>query len=136
MAAVPTIQGTAGNISVENVHAKFTGWTATIIGEEFPTTGFGDEGWQTGEVITGQIRGSAISVIGSGQAPLDAAFFATPCGVDTMKATILLTIAAGKTYSFEATYSAIELGRAETGAGSSTFRVDFASTGVVTAAWS
>jgi hypothetical protein len=136
MAVVETLQGTGGAASINNITAKFIGWTAQVIGEQFPTTGFGDEGWQTGEIITGQMTGTAIGHIASGATePVDDGFFASTCGVDTLKGAVELTVDTGKTYNFDATISTVELGRSETGAGSSTVRVDFASTGPVTEAW-
>ena len=130
-----TIQGTGGAVLIDDVSAKFTSWTASMNGELFDVTGFGDQGWQTNEIITGQVTGSAIGVI-EDTAPLAAGAFAETFGADTMTGTVLLTVETGKTWSFEASITAVELGRAEHGAGSSTFRVDFSSSGVVSQTWS
>ena len=134
-----TIQGTGGTFSAAGFNAKIISWTASINGEVFSTTGFGDKAWQTGKVITGQMVGNAIGVLegGGAAAPIVAGFNAADTFVGSaMKVACTLTVSAGHTYTFYAVISAVEIGRAETGAGSSTYNISFQSTGRVTqSAW-
>ena len=128
------IEGTGGAVTIDGFVTKFTAWTASLNGEVFNSTGFGDAGWQVESIITGQVVGQAIGVITT-DIVCPAAVMNETFGVATMEGTVLLTFAAGKTWSFEAAISTLDLGRAETGAGTSTYAISFRSSGEVTQSW-
>ena len=129
-----TIQGTDGAFAAAGFAGHFMKWAAQIISEVFNTTGFGDKGWKTGKNISGQVVGEAVGVITTTD-PFPAAFTAETCGVESFEADVTLTIATGKTITFKANISAVDLGRAEEGSDSSVYRVSFASSGPVTKSW-
>ena len=132
MAVIPTLHGTAGGFSAAGYIAKFTSWTATFNQEVFDTTGFGDLGYKTGEVITGQWTGSAIGVIACVGPPMPVTVPAA-AAFGGAAVSVVLTGSGAQSYTFNALITAVELGRAETGAGSSTYRIDFQSTGAPSA---
>jgi len=128
------VVGTGGGFTAAGFAAKFQSFRATLNANELITTGFGDKGWTTGEIIGGRVTGDAIGVI-STTAPNPSLAAATAFPVDAFTAAVLLTFATGKTWAFNALITAVELGRAEEGASTSTYRISFASTGPVTQTW-
>lgn len=130
-----TIQGTDGGSTFPaGYNAKFQSWRATIEGRVYNTTGFGDKGWITGEIINARIIGDAIGVI-TVDTPVPAAVMAATLGVASMKGEIVLTAKTGFTWTFDALITAVALDRAEEGPASSVYRISYESTGPVVQAW-
>jgi hypothetical protein len=130
------IQGTGGSITLPSgCNAKIQKWSAQIIGEEFIHTGFGDNAWETGDIISGQLIGEAIGIIMT-TTPAPAAYFSAVCGVSSFEGTITLTAANGKELSFDALVLETGIDRAETDDGTSVLRYSFESTGPVKQSWS
>lgn len=144
--AATTVQGTGGAVTTPTgFNAKFLSFTATLEVEEMDTTGFGDNGWVNGEIIGAKVTGTAIGVL-STLIPVPALVLPTPAGIfgaASMEGTIKLTFQAAtallptqdRSWEFSALITAIEVGRAEEGAGSSTYRITFESSGPVTQVW-
>jgi len=130
-----TIQGTDGGITLPaGFNAKLQSWRGALTGAVFNTTGFGDKGWVTGEIINGQIIGDAIGVI-TDDTPVPAAVMAATFGAASMKGEVVLTAKTGMTWTFDALITAVALERAEEGAASSVYRFSFVSTGPAVQAW-
>jgi len=139
--AITPITGTGGGFDAGNfadeLQCKFLSWRATLEGREFNTTGFGDLGWVTGQIINGRVSGDAVGVLTAENEPVpDAVADGGDFGFAEMFVEdVQLTVATGKTWTFDANISAVEIERAEEGPASSVYRIRFASVGAVVQAW-
>ena len=135
MAKATPLTGTGGNVSIGDFKCMFQSWRATIQIAELNTTGFEDAGWIDGKAINGRLIRDAVGVI-STTAPMPTGLLDTAFGAASgLVSSVVLTVATGKTLTFNAIINAVELERAEEGQNNSVYRVRFASCGPVADAW-
>ena len=135
MAKATPLTGTGGNCTIGDFKCMFQSWRATIQIGELNTTGFEDAGWIDGKAINCRLVGDAVGVI-STTAPVPTGLLDTTFGsANALVSSMVLTVATGKTLTFNAIIQAVELERAEEGANNSVYRVRFASCGAVADAW-
>ena len=137
MAKAAPLTGTGGNCVIGDFKCMFQSWRATLQIAELNTTGFEDAGWIDGKAINARMVGDAVGVIGSAAltTPVPTDLIAATFGAASALAAVVLTMGTGKTFSFTALVSAVEIERAEEGQNNSVYRVRFSSVGAVADVW-
>ena len=127
------LRGNGGSFSGAGIGiGKIKTWSASLDPGIVDVSGFGDLGYGASDSTIGRITGSASGFVDTVTAPIAATAFGSPFLNSAWSLAIVLTMSAGKTYSFTALVSlninAIYSDHVE-------LTINYTSTGVIVAAW-